>query len=388
MTRALALLALFALALVGCVNFDREDQVHDMRVLGIRTEPAEILYTPLFLTPASQRPPGFPLPTVDVDVQVFAFDPRGGNVDTSIQLCPEGQDGSCRLYNPADDIAHEPAAARADVRALVTPQTFTGAVADARVQPNEVHWTFSPAIIDFLIPDSQDGSPIPSIFPLLPRVAVEETNTDADPTGVVKERAFKRIPVAMDLTSSDLPPNIARDLAAGLGITLCAQPIPPEIHDKQGVADCLEARVPNVNPDLRGFHFEPDPTKLTEGTATDDVVTPDLGPSSLLRANPGASIVVTPVFAPNTVERYQVVSFDLNASKIILLNRVEDLACNWYSTRGDVSSGLTALQNDPGLGISWHTPSNAKSGERDTLILVVLDQRGGTAVGTVAVEYR
>src|SRR4051812_10926627 len=52
----------------GCTNFPREDRVEDTRVLAIKTEPAEILYSPLFLTPASQRPPGFPLPSVDVNV--------------------------------------------------------------------------------------------------------------------------------------------------------------------------------------------------------------------------------------------------------------------------------------------------------------------------------
>jgi hypothetical protein len=95
------------------------------------------------------------------------------------------------------------------------------------------------------------------------------------------------------------------------------------------------------------------------------------------------------MFAPGAVERYQVLSFDIEASRITILNRVEDLACNWYSTRGPTSNTLTSLQfTRERLGVLWQLPADAVSGERDSLVLVVLDQRGGTAVAEVTVTYR
>ncbi|MBI1946389.1 MAG: hypothetical protein HYS27_11870 [Deltaproteobacteria bacterium] len=382
-----------AAANLACTNFDREDRIEDMRVLAVRMEPPEILYSPLFLQPAAQRPPGFPLPTVDVQLEFFAFDPRGGRVETSVQLCPDNaEDNSCRIYDPSDDVAAEPPAARDELAALLTPVvTESEIAADAtpigRVLPATATWHLTPPVIDFFIDDDNRGNPIPSIFPQTPRVVVEARNLDiVEPAEVQKERAFKRLPISIDLTSPELPPSVVEDLAEGLGITLCEAPIPDEEFLEQGRASCLERRLPNHNPGLLGFKIEPDPEQMSEGYLSD--VAPDLGIGSLLRADPGALIAVTPVFTPDASEQYQVISFDIDTSKIILLNRVEDLACTWYSTRGDVSASLTALQQRDALGVTWRLPFEAQAGERDSMVLVVLDQRGGTAVGEITVEYR
>lgn len=377
----------------GCTDFDREDRIEDMRVLAVRMDPPEILYSPLFLTPAAQRPPGFPLPTVDVQLEVFAFDPRGGTVRTSVQLCPDGAgDSACRLYDPAEDLAAEPPEARAQIAALLEPQVTesdieANATPVGRVLPATTTWSITPALMDFFIADDSRGNPIPSIFPLLPRVAVEARNLSiTDAAAVQKERAYKRLPIALDLTSPDLPPEVTADLASGLGITLCSEPIPDEEFALQGRAECLERRLPNHNPGLLGFKFEPDPENLTAGYLSG--VAPDLGVGSLLRTDPGAAIAITPVFTADAAEQYQVVSFDIEASKIILLNRIEDLACTWYSTRGDLTDSMTALQRGDTLGVAWQLPFEAESGERDSLVMVVLDQRGGTAVAEITVEYR
>ena len=48
---------------------------------------------------------GRPLPSVAVQVEVFAFDPRGGDTRLTLQVCPEGAgDSTCRLYDPGEDI--------------------------------------------------------------------------------------------------------------------------------------------------------------------------------------------------------------------------------------------------------------------------------------------
>jgi hypothetical protein len=392
----------------SCTDFDREDRIEDMRIFAIKTEPAEILYNPFHLTPAATRPP-LPLPPIDVAVEVFAYDPRGGRTSLSVQLCPAGAgDATCRLYNREDDLDQEPASARDELRALLTPQVSEDTIDETelaefpagRVQPSTFNWSFSAPVIDFFIPDSADGTPVPSIFPLLPRVVAIGENLDQEAPSVLKERAFKRIPVALDLTSAALPPEVVDDLASALGVALCAEPIPEAEFDEQGRADCLLRRTANNNPALAGlFPQEPGDT-LPEGTVsfTDDLNATSreqvIVHGSTIGASPGATLQLTPVFGagnsgvPNSVERYQVISFDIEASKIIILNRVEDLACNWYSTRGELSSTLTAEQFNPSLGITWTLPTDAEPGQRDVLVLVVLDQRGGTDVAELTVEYQ
>ncbi len=395
-SRAVALLAVLS----ACTNFDQENKIEDTRVLGVKTFPAEILYSPLFLTAAAQRPP-LPLPSVDVDVQVFAFDPRGGRTKVSVQMCPQGAtDSSCRLYQPETDIAAEPAAAQADVRALLTPRVVEGAIAAAaspigKITPDHFSYSFTPAVIDFFIPDDDNGNPIPNVLPLLPRFVVEVENLDAKTGEVKKERAFKRIPLAVDLTSADLPPQVAADIASSLGITLCTTEDPLRAEGfKQGLAACLARRVPNTNPALIGFNFEPDADKLTQGYvyAHNPLVldgdSPALAQESLLVSDPGAAIAITPVYTEGTVERYQVLTFSIEQSRLLLQNREEDFVNRWYCTRGNVSQTQTTLQFTDALGVVWTLPPDAKAGERDSLYVVVLDQRGGTSFGQITVEYR
>lgn len=406
MNNRASILLLAASATSGCVDFDLEERVEDTRILAMRTEPAEILFSPLYLSPADQRPP-FPLPTVDVDVEVFAFDPRGGATTVSMQMCPEGAgDSSCRLYDKDQDtdFARLVEPARSEVAALLEPAVYEDVIAEdvtpvGRIGPNTFRYTITPGAIDFFQPKNAAGETTPTIFPILPRFAVQVENSDAKDAGeeVFKERAFKRLPLSIDLTDTSLPGSFLTDLAAGLGIALCDGPMPEPVDaDGDGVDDvfkegdfgCLYPRVANKNPGLLGFRFESveTPDLLSQGMLTG---VPDVGPGSLVRATPGTQLAITPVWADDAVERYQIISFDIDSSKIKIVNRVEDMACQYYSTRGTVSSGQTSLQfNDDRMGIIWTLPSDAEPGERDSVILVALDQRGGTDVAEITVEYR
>jgi len=394
-------LSLGVVALLGtsCVNFDLAEQIEDTRVLAVRNEPAEIMFSPLFLLPAAQRPP-LPLPTTTVQTEVYAYDPRGGQVTLTTQLCPDdGADSSCRLYDKDfdDNFARLTDPARSEVAALLEPQkTIVDVSTDSAA--GRVAATFSydvtPGVIDFFQPKDANGENAPSIFPVLPRMVVDAENAgqrDAN-AEVFAERAFKRLPLAMDLADPALGPDFTRNLADGLGIALCESPLPTvdEVADDafEGPAECLAARGPNQNPPLLGFRLESSiiPTDLTQGVLEGE---PDLGLTSLLRVSPGGAVAITPVWGPLASERYQVISFDIESSKVVVLNRVEDLACTWYSTRGALSSALTSLEfSDDRLGLVWNLPSDAVSGERDSLVLVVLDQRGGTTVAELNVVYR
>jgi hypothetical protein len=385
----------------GCVNFDREDQIADTRVLAVRTEPAEILFSPLYLSPSAQRPP-LPLPTTDVAVEVFAFDPRGGLVSTAVSMCPDDAgDSSCRLYDRADDpnfqALVEPG--RSEVEALLSPQQAEGEIdldADVagRVTPSMFSFSITPSAIDFFQPKDASGQNAPSIFPILPRFTVLVTNETAkdDGAAVFAERAFKRLPLTLDLADPTLPASFLADLATAIGVKLCSEPLPvagTEGDDfVEGPADCLHPRVANQNPALVGLLLEQsdDPEELTKGTV---VATPDLGLTSVLRVDAGGQVPLTPVWEEGAVERYQVLSFDIETSELVVQNRIEDMACQWYVTRGSTTNAQTALQfTTERLGNVWSLPSDAQSGERDSLVLVVLDQRGGVSVAQVSVEYR
>lgn len=385
----------------ACVDFDIEEQFVDTRILGSRTSPAEILFSPLFLLPPSQRPP-VPIPDVEVQVELFAFDRRGGDVTVTTQLCPEGAgDASCRLYDKDfdEDFARLVEPAKGQVAALLEPVTAAGVIDDTaspvgRVTPSTFSYTVTPGAIDFFQPKNSAGENVPSIFPLLPRFAFEVENTTQRDAGeeVFKERAFKRLPLSIDLADPSLPLSFRNTLANSLGITLCDGPIPgdDEVADEdfEGLATCLHPRGPNVNPALIGFRIESttDPDLLTQGTLEGE---PDLRNGSLLRVSPGGQLALTPMWAPGAVERYQVISFDIDTSKVTVLNRVEDMACNWYASRGLPSSALTSIEyTDERLGVVWNFPVDAQPGERDSLVLVVQDQRGGTTVFDVNVEYR
>lgn len=386
-------------AAVSCTDFDLEERIEDTRVLAVRNEPAEIMFSPLFLLPASQRPP-LPLPTVEVATEIYAYDPRGGRVAMTTQLCPEGTDSSCRLYDKDqdDNYARLTEPTKSEVTALLAPQkafvTVDEGAGAGRIGPASFSYSISPGVIDFFQPKNAAGENVPSIFPVLPRLAVEvenETQRD-DGAEVFKERAFKRLPLSMDLGDSSLGPDFTNQLAQGLGVTLCDGPVPGEdevaAEDFEGKAECLHPRGANVNPGLKGFRLESSTIadELTQGVLEGE---PDLGLTSLVRAAPGGTIAITPVWEAGAVERYQVISFDIDTSELVVLNRVEDLACTWYSTRGNLSGTLSSLQfNDERLGIVWQLPSDAASGEQDTLVMVALDQRGGTTVSELNVVYR
>ncbi len=381
----------------ACLDFPREDRIEDTRILAITTTPAEILYSPLLGLLKPEDRVSVPLPTFDVEVDVFAYDPRGGRVTTTTQFCPEGVrvrgtgDPTCNRVDPNVFVTAEPEAVRDEVAAVYLPRTTTTDIdltqtPAGRVPGTGQSYAFTPAVLDSIIANDDDGNPQLNFFPLTPRFVAKVVNEDQG--DVSSERAFKRLPLSPDLASPDLPADFRDAVADGLGIRLCDAPVPPDdVEFIEGDAECLFSRGANVNPDLVGFDVVEDGEVLTDVYTFAD--TAMVGRESILRADRGAVLAIEPVFRAGTVERYQVIGFDVELSKILLLNRVEDIALSWFSTGGEVSNGLTAVQQSHTLGVTWALPTDTReSGDRDTLVVVVQDQRGGTTVGTITVVYR
>ncbi|MFZ9887856.1 MAG: hypothetical protein ACO3JL_10165 [Myxococcota bacterium] len=385
---------LVPLAFLGCSDLDREDRLEDLRILAVRTEPAEILFHPFHaLVAPEQRPPFLTLPSYDVDVEVFAYDPRGGEVETMTQLCPEEQ-GVCIGFDPDAALAAAPESLREELRAVYEPRAAALPIASlddsgdpaGRISLRQ-SYRFTPAVIDSFIPKTESGAPIPSFFPELPRVVIDVQNPGA--ADVTRETGYKRIPVGFDVAHPDLPDGFLDTFGQALGIRFCDAVIPDELFS-EGPTDCVEPRGPNQNPTLVGFDLDRDdelPLIDNEGVRFADVS--DLGPRSLLRVPRGGEVHLTPVFAVGDREHYQVLKFGVETQELFLENRWEDYVVSWYSTRGDVSRDVSDVQFFGRLGLTWQLPfDGVLPGERDTLVAIARDQRGGTAVGHIVVEYR
>src|SRR5688572_16093131 len=117
-----AFIILASLTSTGCIDLDQPDQIKDLRILALKLEPPEIVYSPFHLTPPNQRG-GVPLGPYATTAQVLAIDPQGREIDLSWRLCPENRplDG-CAGYRIRDTAPAEEVAA---ISGLVTPQFFT-----------------------------------------------------------------------------------------------------------------------------------------------------------------------------------------------------------------------------------------------------------------------
>lgn len=390
-----ALLSATCFPVASCTQFDREDRIEDLRVLAVRTEPPEVLYDPIHVfTRPEARPPGVPQTSLDVSVEVIAFEPRGGPVDARVRFCPEGN-GACVDYDPEPlwNGVGEPAAG--EVRAAYTAQTLESEGADLSRDPSgqvpglRFSFAMTPAVIDSLVPKTPDGTPTPSFFPTLPRFGIEvESPTHEE---VTRETAYKRWPVGLNLGHPSVPPDFRNALATRLGITLCPTRVPDDEY-VEGPGTCVEPRVANQNPTLLGFYLHDEGHSPEAGIRLlprSESGSVDLGPESRLRVPRGGTLFLEPVFADDALERYQALRFNLEGSELEVENRREDLTASWYTTRGDVSLPLTTIVFYNDLSVRWRLPySSVSAGEGDTLVVVVRDQRGGIATGRVQVEYR
>ena len=137
---------------------------------------------------------------------------------------------------------------------------------------------------------------------------------------------------------------------------------------------------------------------------------------------------IRPVFAPGSVEKYQVIVNDPDTEETYVEDRLEDFAVNWFVTRGSVEfrtqgwvSSIGAPGDNPIASVDgrWQLPTASELAgieqvegglfggfgppgagpdgnddnvdvpeSRDTIVVIVKDQRGGTTVGQITVEYQ
>ncbi len=413
--RLVALAGMLA-ALTACNNFDQQNQLNDLRILGMVTEPAEILYSALYTTiPIEDRFPGFPLPEYDVNVTVYAFDPRGApGANSTMQLCPDGQDASCIDFDHAEWVesrifSEDPAQQeedRAAIGALLTPQSREHDAVDRAADPTgqfvqmSYDYTFTVPVMDALL-RNRDGVAGFDIFPSLPRFVMDLENPSA--FDVRTERAFKRLPLGLDLNDPALPPGFADALVQVLGLKLCGEDPNPDTF-VEGPADCLFPKTTNQNPIVVGFDFYD--AQAEEEAFLETGIPPvpihfgtraTIGATATIRAHSGARLNLRPILAPGAVEAYQVYTFDIDNQSITLENRYEDPIISWYTTAGS-APGQTQTQLQSSLDVVWTlpffddiAPEDWADGDplpRAALFGMLRDQRGGAAPIKIIVEVR
>jgi hypothetical protein len=384
---------LAVLTLSACNNFQQQSNIEDLRVIAVRTEPAEIFYSPLHvLLPPDARPFGFRLPDYEVDVEVWAFDPRGGLMQTTVSLCPPDEDSTCRFFEPEERIERAPENIQDALRALYQPDPVQAVLTDddlakdpaGRIPGMTQTWDFSADVIDSLLYD-ENGNAGLDLFPIYPKIAVRAEALEA--VEVNEERAYKRLPLTLNYNDPDLPPEFKDLIFDILGAEPCdVQPTREEFVE--GRTDCFFTRPANTNPTLVGFNLLPPEQEVEpeKPIAYSDVA--DLEPKALLEVTPGSRVHLEPVFPEDVREMYQIFSFDLDDGTLVLENRFEDLSINWFKTGGSAPASSQPPQFGGTFDVIWELPSNRGPGERDTLVAVIRDQRGGVAVGEIVVQYR
>lgn len=448
MRGARASLSLLVVGCAGCAPLDDPGLLHDLRVLAVVTEPAELALPPIFYEEQTYTPSdAWPIATFTVDVHVF--DPRGGVVAVETRPCPQ----------PSEDAANgcegfDPRGALPDVQERALLDAFyetrsqgaapldvlgdpSGAIPfdrEERVlsfgtaahlfdESGQGRSDVNPGVVEEITSDlgtSTEGRrrrtnlaglralQIPFLSPILPRFDVVATNHSARPHEVLVEHAFKRVPMFLDLFYP-LPPQF-EELRTEMRTT---------IEEAVGVPFCSLEQIPFLD----GATVDEDGNVIGADDVPLDVVLgewpclfprranrnptlqgilllpPDAKPNRPIigagSVEPVAEVVVARgerlTLAPSFIappEVHQVIGYDLVDERIVVKNVVEDYVVDFAVTGGTLERSQTVPIVDDGLGVVWLTPRDRDVNARDVIVLVVRDQRGGTGVGVLTVIYR
>lgn len=435
-----------ASALAGCVPLDDPGLLHDLRVLAVVTEPAELALPPVFFDESIfLENDAFPLAVVDIDV--FAFEPRGGVVEMTTRTCPAptvDDANGCEGFDAAS--AYPSLVDRGAFDAFFATHTAGASTLAPRADPaGRIPFSRESRAVSFAVAHhlfraadggsgddnkgvfaelsestGTSGNPsgrrfnfsglralnIPFLTPILPRFDVTVVNDARLPHEVSAEHAYKRMPMFIDLfiplpsPFAELRDEIVVEIESALGVPFCdpstlVLPDAVKVNSEGELVDvdenlleiqlgpwhCLFPRRANQNPTLQGILLlrdaKPDKPIIGEGSVT---------PIAEVGARRGDAISLAPTFFTYP-ELHQTLSWDLEAERIVVRNVIEDYVVDFAVTGGVLERAQTIPVVDNGLGITWLLPRDREIGSRDTVVMVVRDQRGGTGVGIVTVIY-
>ncbi|MFH1812370.1 MAG: hypothetical protein ABIJ09_26780 [Pseudomonadota bacterium] len=373
-------LLLVVSAAAGCIDLDTQYELKDLRILAMRLDPPEVLYSPFLSLPADQRPPAafrppppFPPAEQELTATVLAVDPRSdAPVEFTSFVCPLDSNNDCRNYVVPEDLARterEPEALQQALAPLVTRRTTSVPTTDdgGTLQGELGRFAFSERAIEYILPHEPSGA----AFILLQQLG--RIVTYAEREGI-REVAFRRIPFGPYLDLSFLPPDVQTAFEDFLGIDVCTA-------EQTAARDpsCLWQATANRNPVIEEMRISRDttikPVYDEAGLDSREVGEVVSGPIALA---PGEEIRLWPVLAADVREAYQSLNFDLQTSSLNLQNYVEDMAISWYATRDFPVPPVTDLTLSLGYSATYVYPE-VDPPDEVRIYLVVLDQRGGVA---------
>ncbi|MEW5853625.1 MAG: hypothetical protein AB2A00_32920 [Myxococcota bacterium] len=376
----------------ACINEESPDQVKDLRILAMRLDPPELLFSFLHITDPAQRA-GLTLGPYNMTAQVLAVDPQGREVTLTTRLCPEAAEEPCRGYRLRDNAPPDQINA---VRPHLDLRTFvrsTDLSLGGELSVPSLSYTFTGPAVDYMVPHTPDGDLdfLGLLFPSMPYFVAHAylpgTNED--------EIAIKRFQLSMDISPAGLPPEAreaVEQLFSGVvGMDFC----PPETPLDADV-QCVKPRVANRNPTLARVLYRfggggdgppgqqeegVDPADVTSGGTFQDF-------TGRLVVTAGENLTIRPVVPAHDREPYQSFQFDSRTGKISVKNYKEDMAYSWFQTAGSIQQ-TTSEQNgfaaftgrDAGFDASlpdttWQVSPDAPEGPAFVWV-VVRDQRGG-----------
>jgi len=377
------LAALVAVAAAACIDLEVKTEIKDLRILAVRLDPPEVLYSSFLSLPADQRPPDmfrppppFPAAEQEVVATVLAADPRGdAPVAFTSFVCPASDNELCRNYQIPDEIEETeraPDELRTALDPLVTRRGAWAVPVDEQgtLRGELGRFPFNERAVEYILPHGPGGAAV-ILLENLARVVLY-----AEQDGI-REVAFRRLPLNAYLDLSFLPPETQGQFEEFLGVSVC--------NAEQSAArdpSCLWLREANKNPVIEEVRYSLDgssPEYDEDDIDTREFGEPVTGPIAL---EPGEEIRLWPVLADDVSEAYQSFGFDLETSSIFLAQFTEDMAVSWYASSPGMGQDLTDLTLNLGFDTTFTYPSSQPP-ENVVVYIVVRDQRGGVAWQTV-----
>ncbi|MBL8953984.1 MAG: hypothetical protein JNK82_24620 [Myxococcaceae bacterium] len=403
--------------LIGCVDLPKYSEVTDLRVLAVRSEPAELL--------DGQSP-------AELRVEALVVDPTRGEepVQLQWQLCPLTQESACAGFDDTLSAGARPLelldgltqavnaagacplsdATRAGVGEL---QALLGELKDPRYlaryrgvtgggdfevdlaggAPDRPFRAYDTRYLRQLAKELEacgrpafDGlgmlpervtdlhllhllrSPLDSALGVLPSVVLTARR------GEQQVVAQKYVPLGWrDLRT---PWKLIELFTPGVdfGVELCGEVATP---------GCLPVapRAPNENPTFADVRWAAGETPR----AGDDEGWVSLCEGCELELKRGEALRVLPVFTADSFEPYQGIVLDPKTSRVSSFGLVEDISVAWFMTAGELGDELTWPKTTRSLDTWYRAPADAAV-ERVTLWLVARDHRGGITWKTLNVR--
>jgi hypothetical protein len=375
--RAAAVL-FFGVAVAGCGGpLDVVTELVDLRVLGMKAEPPEILLD----APAA----------MDMRFAALVVDPRGGAIDYTWSFCPVDSSSGCMDYEEKREAAGPQFRAALDTLRAISMSGTASPLNEVEPQDPANWWAVRglwPHAVEafaFATPFDSSHRPPDDLFSYhlatnglgfglgsWPSAILDATKAGAvHGKDVIKVE--KRVVVAIQhLRAAAL---LAQSMSQGLPFRVCA-----DGQTSQDDPDCVDVRDPIANTNPVFERVQVSPGRLRKNASWTDVAVGAPGNvAGVVEVRAGESIRVLPIFTAASYQPYQIIKADFVDSRLFAEDRIEEISVSWFSSAGHLDDPLTWPKFSIALDTAWTAPAAPppETNGRATLYMVARDQRGG-----------